>query len=382
MSTLRETFVDLFRSLAQRPDEIMLDVGAGGERVIARIRVVLILLLLTLPVINLYSDGDLAESVAGFAGGLLAMVLAQLWLYLSKQPRRHRWLPFATGVSDISLVTLVLFLLVRVDPVAAINSQVVFACYVLAIMVTAMKNDGRATVLVGALAMLQYALLVLFVFATHGPDQLVSPEYGMLSRATQYQRLVLLLVATLLTAVVVYRMQRLVELSGTDGLTGLPNRSYFKLRFPELIEDARRSGQSRTLALIDLDRFKRINDHHGHLAGDRALRHLTSVLRAALGNQAPLVRIGGEEFVILFEQPMGPAWERMEALRMAVEARPFTPGSGEEPITITISVGLAAFPTDAAEVSGLMKVADNRLRQAKEGGRNRIVARDWGNAAS
>lgn len=376
MNSLSETLRDVFRSLTVRPDEILLDVGAGGERVIARMRVLLVGLLLLLPVINYFSDGDLDESIAGFTGAGLAFVLAQVWLALAKQPRRHRWLPFVTGISDISLITLVLVLLVRIDPAAALNSMVVFACYLLAIIITAMKNDGRATLMIGGLAMLQYAVLVVVVFNTHEPPDLLTPEYGQVTVSPQIQRIVLLLVATLITAVVVYRMQRLVELSGTDGLTGLPNRSFLTLRVPELLEDARRAGVTLTLAMIDLDRFKRINDGHGHLTGDRALRHLTGVLRETLDGHAPLVRIGGEEFIILFPLPMGTAWERMEVLRETLASRPFTPEPGDLPLTVTISTGMAAYPHDAADLSSLMKVADRRLRRAKAEGRNRVVARE------
>lgn len=376
LSSLGETLHDVARSLSQRPDEIMLDVGAGGERVIAGLRIVLVLILMLLPVANYLGDGSLEESLAGFFGASIALAFSLVWLWMAGQRRRFQWLPFLTGAVDISLVTLVLFLLMRIDVAAALNSQVVFACYLLAIMITAMKNDGRATLLIGSLAMLQYAGMALLVFTTHAPEQLVSPEYGIVSTGTQVQRLIIIGITTVLTLVVVFRIQRLVELSGTDGLTGLPNRSHLKLRVPELIENARRDGMTLTMGLVDLDRFKRINEDHGHRTGDRALRHVTDVLRRTLDQHSVIIRIGGEEFMVLMPMPMGPAWEHMEHLRMAVEERPFVPEPGLPPETLTISAGLAAFPHDAADVSNLMKRADERLHRAKADGRNRVVARD------
>src|SRR5271155_5693138 len=106
----------------------------------------------------------------------------------------------------------------------------------------------------------------------------------------------MLLVCTLLTAVIVYRMQRLVLLSGTDTLTGLPNRSYLVHRVPQLIEESRKNDASFSLAIIDLDHFKRINDEYGHPVGDRALRHVVVLLRNELAKDEALMRVGGEEF--------------------------------------------------------------------------------------
>lgn len=376
MSSLGETLHDVIRSLSQRPDEIMLDVGAGGERVIAGLRVALILVLMLLPVTNYLVEGNLEESIAGFLGASGALVLSLAWMWMARQRRRFRWLPVVTGAVDVSLVTLVLVLLMRLDPPAALNSQVVFACYLLAIMITALKNDGRATLFIGVLAMVQYAALATLVFSSYSAEQLASPAYGVVSASAQVQRLMLLAVTTALTLVVVFRIQRLVELSGTDGLTGLPNRSHLRLRVPELLENARREGITLTMGLIDLDRFKRINDDHGHRTGDRALRHVTDVLRRSLDEHSVIIRIGGEEFMVLMPMPMGPAWEHMECLRQAVESRPFTPEAGLPPEPMTFSAGLAAYPHDAADVSNLMKRADQRLERAKADGRNRVVARD------
>jgi diguanylate cyclase (GGDEF)-like protein len=188
----------------------------------------------------------------------------------------------------------------------------------------------------------------------------------------------LLLATTLITMLIVFRMQRLVQLSGTDGLTGLPNRSYLNHRVPRILSDARVVGDTLCLALLDLDFFKRINDEMGHQAGDRALRHVVEVLRLELRRDEPMLRVGGEEFVVLLRQPLGAAWERMDGLRRKLEAVPFLPGDGAEARRITVSCGVSCCPGDAIDVSGLMRTADLRLRAAKQGGRNRVVARDPG----
>jgi diguanylate cyclase (GGDEF)-like protein len=208
------------------------------------------------------------------------------------------------------------------------------------------------------------------------PDQLVSVDYGTVTLGGQIQRLVLMLLMTLLTATVVYRMQRLIESSGSDGLTGLPNRSWLVQRMPRILEMVREDGTSLTLALLDLDRFKRINDAYGHLSGDRAIRHVAGSMREILQPGERLVRIGGQEFVLLLRCPIGNAWERLDRLRQLMAERPFQPERGSDPVRITFSGGLSAYPVDGSDVSTLLRSADRRLQVAKQQGGHRVVARD------
>ena len=185
-----------------------------------------------------------------------------------------------------------------------------------------------------------------------------------------------LVAVTLVTAMVVFRAQRLTQFSATDGLTGLPNRNWLNTRVPHQVTRARAEGRTLCLALVDLDHFRQINAELGHLAGDCALVHATRVIQRGLAEGEPMIRAGGEEFVILMSLPVGAAWERMESLRRRLEGHPFTPADGAEPRKLTFSAGLACCPQDANDLSGLMKRADERLRAAKAAGRNRVVARD------
>jgi two-component system cell cycle response regulator len=375
VSTLRETFEDVVASLRDRPDDILLEVGAGGELLVARLRLLLSGLLLLLPALNYLSGGSLQETMAGLIGVSLAMLLSRLWLSLALRKRRHAWLPTVSAGFDVTMVTLVLALLSLETPVATLNSVVVWCCYPLAIFATALRHDLRVTLFAGLMALVQSALLWLLVTQMVS-DPLVSSAYGTVSTSNQSQRLVLLIAVTLLTAVVVFRAQRLTQLSGTDGLTGLPNRSFLNTRVPQQVAEARAEGRTLSLALIDLDHFRHINAELGHLAGDRALRHAVKVLRMELSHEEPLIRVGGEEFVLVLRLPIGAAWERLEALRRRLESQPFVPEPGVEPRKLTLSAGLAGCPQDANDLSGLMKCADQRLGLAKANGRNRVVARE------
>jgi len=239
-----------------------------------------------------------------------------------------------------------------------------------------LRNDGRVTLFVGGLALVEYALLNVAVFSIASPDQLISSDYGTVTVGNQIERMVLLGAFTLITAVVVYRMQRLVEMSGTDGLTGLPNRTWLVHRFPRLLDAARRDGVSLCVALIDLDHFKRINDEIGHHAGDRALMHVVDLVRDGLEDGEWFVRLGGEEFVLVLRKPLGTSWERVDGLRRTLFARRFVPDPGADALLLTFSAGVASYPHEAGDLSSLLRRADQRLNMAKSTGRNRVLARD------
>ena len=368
---------DFGRRLLARPDALMLELGAGGELLVSQMRAALAMLLPLLPLINVIGGGKLRESMIGLLGAVFAIVMSQVWLALARQRGRYRWLPWLTTTYDVSTTTLVLALLAWESPVIGLNSMVVWVFYLIAICMTALRNDGRLTLYTGALAMLQYALLSACIFAlVDSPDQLASIDYGTATPGNQVQRLVLIAIVTVIAATIVYRMQKLVDMSGTDGLTGLPNRTWLAHRFPTMLEVARGQGCSLSLCLIDLDYFKRINDEVGHLAGDRALRHVVDVLNEQLGEKECLARLGGEEFALLLDQPIGRAWERLESMRRSVAARAFVPEHGADPMRLTFSAGIAAWPHDGQDLSALLRRADARLRQAKREGRNRVMARD------
>lgn len=375
MNTLRDTFADLYRSLRETPDDILLELGADGEVLLARFRLVLSTLLIALPLINFYTGGGSYESMAGFTGVGIAMLLSQVWLTLARRRRRYRWLPYLSASFDVTVVSMVLLLLALRLPAAGLNSVVVWCFYPLVVLATALRNDVRVTLLAGLLAMLQFGALSAWFIMT-ATEPLVSVDYGTVHVSSQLQRTFLLFASTLVTTLIVFRMQRLVQISGTDGLTGLPNRTFLNHRVPQIIGDARAEGDSLCIALLDLDFFKQINDELGHQAGDRALKHIVETLRLELRRDEPLLRVGGEEFVLVLRQPLGAAWERVDQLRRKVAAACFLPGDGAEPRKLTFSAGMSSCPGDAVDISGLMRNADLRLRIAKRTGRNRVIARD------
>jgi len=367
---------DVFATLFAQPDEVMLELGAGGELLVARIRALLSALCLLLPLANAFGGARISETIVGLAAAVFINIAAQLWLVLARTPRRHGWLPYATTTYDITTTSGVLVLLALGDRVAGLNSLVIWAFYPISIVMTALRNDGRLTLFATSLAILQYAVLAAAILGSSAPEQLLSVDYGTASLATQVERMVLLLLTGLLTTTIVYRIQRLVELSGRDGLTGLPNRMWLLQQMPRIFDAARAQGASLSLALVDLDHFRRINDELGARDGDRVLRQVSALLAEALGSGEHLARIGGQEFVMLLQCPIGSAWERIDRLRRATAERALLPGFGGDPLRLTFSAGLVAWPQDGADLSSLLRSADRRLQTAKRDGCNRVIARD------
>lgn len=366
----------VLRRLFAQPDEVMLETGAGGELVVARMRAWSSPLLLLLPLASHLAGGASAETWVGVFAACATIACSMLLLHLAGQHGRYRWLPFASGTFDISIITASLALLSLYDPAAGINSMVIWSFYLISIFLTALRNDGRLVAWVGLLAVLQFWALGAWILGSHSAAQLASPGYGSANWGNVIQRLVLLAIATIVTATIIMRMQRLIDLAGTDSLTGIANRSWLGYRFPKLVARAQARGEDFAVAIIDLDHFKRINDEIGHLAGDRALCHFIDMAKQELREDDWIVRLGGEEFALVLHDTLPVARARLDGLRRHVADSGFDPGDGLAPCRITFSAGVCAFPHDGPNLLTLLGRADKRLGIAKRTGRNRVVADD------
>lgn len=372
---LKQRWIDFYHASKERPDDIMLEIGAGGELLVANVRVGFTAFLFLIPLASFLFAEDAYETFAGLTGVSVGLLLSFYWLALSKRENRPEWLTFATSSSDISCVSLVLFLLAYYNPSAGTNSVIAWCCYLLCILSTAMRNDVRVTLFAGGMACLQFALIVFYVLVIRSND-LFSIEYGTAQLSNSVQRIILLFIFTLSTALIVFRMQNLVRISGSDGLTGLPNRMYLNRRVPQLIQQAKLDNHHLSFALIDLDHFKQINDDLGHQAGDAALCHVVNVLQSVLHNDEMLMRIGGEEFLYVSPFSTQETFNRLEIMRQKVAESNYSPGNGQASRQITLSAGTANYPEDGGDMSSLLRCADLRLNKAKGNGRNQVLAHD------
>jgi diguanylate cyclase (GGDEF)-like protein len=165
------------------------------------------------------------------------------------------------------------------------------------------------------------------------------------------------------------RNDELRELSITDSLTGLYNRTHL----PELLERelarARRRQISFSILMMDIDHFKRFNDTYGHLAGDEQLRMVSQILKNLLRACDAGARYGGEEFLILLTEtgPEG-ALFFAEKLRARIEEI-----QSQREQAVTVSIGVASYPDDGEEIEGIIREADAALYRCKRGGRNQVA---------
>jgi two-component system cell cycle response regulator len=167
-----------------------------------------------------------------------------------------------------------------------------------------------------------------------------------------------------------------IEMAVTDPLTGLHNRRYLDSHLQTLFERAVARRRPLSVMITDLDRFKAINDTHGHDGGDAVLREFAQRLRKSVRGIDLACRFGGEEFIVVMPDTDGPVAERVaERIRASIAQEPFTLAGGSDTVPVTVSVGVSCVLKGPDSVEALMKRADLALYEAKRGGRNRVVAK-------
>ncbi len=170
-------------------------------------------------------------------------------------------------------------------------------------------------------------------------------------------------------------VRQTIELAVTDGLTGLHNRRYLDTQLRTLFARAKVRGRPLTICITDIDRFKLVNDGYGHDAGDEVLKEFAGRIRATVRGADLACRFGGEEFVLVMpDTPAEVAATVAERLRGMIEARPFQLRTGETPLMLTASMGIATIGPGIETPEQLLKQADRALYEAKNSGRNRVVA--------
>lgn len=204
-------------------------------------------------------------------------------------------------------------------------------------------------------------------------------QLATLERVRGWQWLAILLAGVLLLLMLwlawrqLRRSRHLHRLALTDALTGISNRRHIEYMLGEAVDEARRSQQELAVIMLDIDHFKRVNDSHGHPAGDQALEQLVRVCLGALRQHDRLGRMGGEEFlVVLPDTDLEGGLQVAERLRACVAAaRPVVDGVE---LQLSISLGVAQLRPTESGAASLVRRADAALYHAKDNGRNRVEA--------
>lgn len=169
-------------------------------------------------------------------------------------------------------------------------------------------------------------------------------------------------------------VQQTIEMAVTDALTGLNNRRYLDNHLPGMIEKAQERNAHLSLIICDIDRFKLVNDNHGHDVGDEVIAEFARRIKKNVRNIDLACRFGGEEFVIAMpETDMKTARIVAERIRNEVSVHPFVVDQGGKQLAITVSLGIATLESADDTPESLLKRADVGLYQAKRGGRNMVV---------
>jgi diguanylate cyclase len=243
-----------------------------------------------------------------------------------------------------------------------------FFAFVLIVVGAALVVPPAAAVALAVLAAASYVIAIAVDLAPGGLDVAAMAVVGV--------NLVSLILLAYVAMVVAREQRRTrqvaVRLSTTDALTGLANRAYIRAAVEREIERGTRYGRGFCLLMADLDDLKSVNDSYGHRAGDRVLAGVADVIRDGVRRIDTPARLGGDEYVVLLPEtdPTG-AFVVAEKIRQGVAAMRTLVRDG--PLTVSVSIGLVAWPDDGATLDELMNAVDEAMYASKRRGKNRIV---------
>ncbi|MGB0514977.1 MAG: hypothetical protein ACPGJE_09075, partial [Wenzhouxiangellaceae bacterium] len=202
---MRELIAEM-RELMSNQDDLLLEVGAGGELMVARIRLIAVVLIMMMPLLAWWNNSPLVEVVNGAVFASIALLFALLLLYLARRNAVSLPLRYASAAFDITSISLVLALfLLQGYPHTAVNSRVVWELYLISICATALRGDPKICMFAGGLAVVQYSA-ILFGALSFGDlsDPRFAPfEYGYFSWSDQISRLLLMMLAMILALAIV-----------------------------------------------------------------------------------------------------------------------------------------------------------------------------------
>ncbi len=367
----------LWRRIWSAPEAEISTAGFGGELLVASVRLAIVVVLLYFPLRELLQRRGEFDPLALLTTATLGLGLA-LVLYSATSRRVGRaWIGFVSSVLDVSLVSAILAIfLVLGRPLEATNNLVIFPIYFLAIAATSLRYDARMSILAGSLALVEYLGLNLYA-AWHwnlAAEAAANHAFGDFSWLSQIWRLVQIVGATLIAATIVVRARELRLLSTRDRFTGLLNRAVFNEQLEREVAFGRREDARFAIAMLDIDHFKKFNDTYGHAGGDEALRTVADTLRDTCRSTDVVARYGGEEFALILPGVMsGRATDLLERFRRIIAVKPIRLAGRAQPASVTVSIGVAIWPDDGDTPAAILRCADQRLYQAKEQGRDRVV---------
>lgn len=306
------------------------------------------------------------QQVIGAMVAFAAFVVA--FRYINFYRRESRWKLALETWAMLAFISVLLWHTGKVDsPLLNLYLLVIIAC--------ALTLGKLVTFMEVALVSCWYLFMG---YSAYGPEIFSLQTFSDLM-STFSPFLLVAYLTTMLSADIHHAKRRIVSISETDELTGLPNMRAFKALHEREMKRYGRYGHAYSLMMIDTDGLKEINDRYGHEAGNRLIVLVANTICERMRDADTLARYGGDEFVLLLpETSAGQVLEVAERIRTAVEHSSFDEQGAR--ISATVSIGIASCPDDAVNVQELIDKADAALYESKNGGRNRATA--WRKAPS
>lgn len=319
-------------------------------------------------------DGQEIRWLVAFSCVGLPILLYVMWLLVGGArlwPATQRWLPWFTaglcalGVAAAWLPTAGLSRLAT-----AMDSGFVMGCVVVFVLGLGLLRRHRADAVPAMAAVLPFLAMAAMDLA--GNRLLIEYRVEAIQLSITWFLTVSAYVLNLRLGQLRRQRDEMRALADTDELTGLPNRRAGLKRLEQHMCDARAGDDTLAVGFLDIDLFKRINDVHGHETGDRVLVAVAATLTTAVRDPADVIRMGGEEFLVLLPGIGGAtARARLEAMRSQVSAT--GANLGVDGLTVTASIGLATLAVDDADAASLLRRADEAMYRAKRAGRDQVV---------
>lgn len=330
----------------------------GISRTVAEIEWLLLILVLLYLV---FADPEPEEKAAMSAGLFFYAAFVLCFHYANFYRVHSRWKIALETWTMIAFITWAIWFTGRL-------SSPLINCYLL-VVITSALTLGKATTL--AEVALIAACFVLLGGYDSFADILTLRYIGSVA-AQLTPMLLVAYVTTMFSADIRFGLNRARLLSETDELTGLYNRRGFAIVIDRLFAQAVRYNRPASVMMVDVDRFKLLNDDFGHEAGDRMLRIVAKCIETELRHTDVLARHGGDEFVALLpETPVDNAVEVADRIRAAVAGTPLN-HEGRS-VSTSVSIGLASYPEHGRSIDAILARADRAMYLAKQNGRDGVV---------
>jgi len=339
----------------------------GISRTVAEIHWLLLILVLLYVIFG--KSNDLAEA-AVLAASFFYAAFIMAFRYANFYKSESRW---KVALETWAMVAYITWVCLYTGGLASplLNT------YLLPV-ITASLTLGKATTLVEVALI---AACQVFLGGSFSMDKLLTLAFfgGFVAQIAPI--ILVAYIVSLFAVDIRYGLSRAKLLAETDELTGLLNLRGFSIAANRLFGQALRYNRAATVLMIDSDNLKSVNDSYGHEAGNQMLRQLTRLVQAELRYTDVLARYGGDEFIVLLpETPVNGALEVAERIREAIAGVPVDVGGNRA--ACSVSIGMASHPKDGSSLDALVARADRAMYQAKQSGRNRVVAFEAGTPAS